>query len=519
MKWTAGYNNSVAYTNGYFQEQSPSFLNACLAMQRVTPPSGTTFTYCELGSGQGLTSLILAATHPEGEFYACDFNPVHVLSALSIRDEARLPNLTLLENSFSELADERVDLPLFDYITLHGVLSWISDETRAQVVRFLNRYLKPGGVVQVSYNVMAGCAQILPLQRLLSRGARRGGAGWEEASAMAKRLAGVDALHFARNPDSMARLQDFDTKDPRYLAHEYLHESWKPLYFADIARELEAAKLTYAGSARFACMAPVGWIGDEQRKLLDTVTDPVESEEMLDYLANRSFRSDIFVRGKVPLSDARLRQQAGHVHLWGKPGIAYNLAVELEHAVVTRNDGVHRTLFELLHDSEMTLAQVFDAPEFAGMTLDAILKAVRIAIAAGEISVRYGDIRPRVQADQLNDVLLSRAEWGEVWNALASPRLGGGEGVSTLDLLMIAALHKKADRTRALGEDIDELTSRVKRSLALTGLHLQMGETAVPQDDTEKRLAHIFANSGNKLIEHSTERGIWLAEKAKAELG
>src|SRR5260370_14389455 len=131
MSWTAGYKNSVAYTTGYYQEQSPTYLNACLAMQRVAPPSIEKFTYCERGCGQGLTSLILAATHPQGDFYACDFNPLHVLAAASIRDEAQLPNLTLLENSFGELAQGTVELPMFDYITMHGIISWVSDETRA----------------------------------------------------------------------------------------------------------------------------------------------------------------------------------------------------------------------------------------------------------------------------------------------------------------------------------------------------------------------------------------------------
>ena len=38
MSWAAGYNNSVAYTTGYYQEQSPTWLKAALAMQRVAPP-------------------------------------------------------------------------------------------------------------------------------------------------------------------------------------------------------------------------------------------------------------------------------------------------------------------------------------------------------------------------------------------------------------------------------------------------------------------------------------------------
>ncbi|MFT4433218.1 class I SAM-dependent methyltransferase [Caballeronia sp. 15715] len=152
-----------------------------------------------------------------------------MLAAASVRDEAKLPNLTLLENSFGELAQGAVELPMFDYITMHGIISWISDETRAQIVQFLKRYLKPGGVVQVSYNAMPGLAQVLPLQRLLMRGAAKGGDAWSGALELATKLADLDALHFKRNPDSLARVQGFPGLDPSYLVHEYLHENARRL--------------------------------------------------------------------------------------------------------------------------------------------------------------------------------------------------------------------------------------------------------------------------------------------------
>ncbi|MEA3089888.1 MAG: hypothetical protein QOJ04_1230 [Caballeronia sp.] len=506
MTWTAGYNNSIAYTTGYYHEQSPTFLNACLAMQRVSPPSLEKFTYCELGFGQGLTSLILAATHPNGDFYACDFNPLHVLGASSIRDEARLPNLTLLENSFGDLAQGQVELPMFDYITMHGIISWISDETRAQIMRFLTRYLKPGGVVQVSYNAMVGCAQVLPLQRLLmlgTAGAGEGGDAWTKASGLAAKMVNLDALHFKRNPDSQGRVEGFDKQDTRYLVHEYLHEKWTPFYFTDIAREMAGAKLSFAGSARFAHMSPVGWLGDAQRDMLETVADPIEAEELRDYFANRGFRSDIFVRGKAPLSDLRLREQAEHIHVWGNPAVPYKTEVKLEHAMLTRGDAFHKPLFDRLHGAEMTLAQVFDAPEFAGLSLDAILKLLRVSLAVGETFVRYGAAQPRATADRLNAVLLTKAERGEALGALASPRMGGGAGISVLDELMLAALHEKADPVKALTRDIDELIARVSRSLVATGLRLQVGGAEVSPEDTTTRLRHIFEDSGEKLIAHS----------------
>ncbi|KQR86141.1 hypothetical protein ASG35_25945 [Burkholderia sp. Leaf177] len=516
MTWTAGYNSSVAYTTGYYQEQSPSFLNACLVMQRVQPPSIEKFTYCELGFGQGLTSLILAATHPNGEFYACDFNPLHVLSASSVRDEARLPNLTLLENGFGDLAQGKVDLPLFDFITLHGIISWVSDETRAQIMQFLTRYLKPGGVVQISYNAMVGCAQIQPLQRLLMLGAGKGGDAWEKASELATKVKNLEALHFTRNPDSTGRVNGFNDLNKNYLVHEYLHAKWTPFHITDIAREMAEAKLSFAGSARFAHMTPVPWLGDDQRQMLETVNDPIEAEELRDYFANRGFRSDIFVRGKAQLSDIRLREQGRHVYLWGNASAVFKPEVSVEHATITRTDNSHKVLFDLLHRSETTLAQVFDAPELAGLSLDSILKMLRLSIAVGETMVRYGAEQPRAAADRLNAILLSRIERGEVWGALASPRQGGGAGVSVLDQLILASLHAKADPVKALTKDQDELVARVKRSLAATGLKLRVGDVDVAEEDTDQRLGHILEDSGKTLLAHAVELGFMAARKTAA---
>ncbi|MFT4433219.1 hypothetical protein [Caballeronia sp. 15715] len=111
-------------------------------------------------------------------------------------------------------------------------------------------------------------------------------------------------------------------------------------------------------------------------------------------------------------------------------------------------------------------------------------------------------------------MLLSRAEQGEKWNALASPRLGGGAGVGTLDLLMMASLHEKADRKKALSKDMDELTARVTRSLAAVGMQLRVGDVEVAPGDITRRMGHIFEDSGKTLIAHATELGFWAAQKA-----
>jgi hypothetical protein len=86
----------------------------------------------------------------------------------------------------------------------------------------------------------------------------------------------------------------------------------------------------------------------------------------------------------------------------------------------------------------------------------------------------------------------------------------------TLDLLMMASQHEQVDRKKALSKDMDELTARVARSLAITGLRLRVGEAEVAPGDITKRMAHIFEDSGKTLIAHSVERGFWAAQKTAA---
>ena len=123
MDWTAGYASDIEYTAGFYPEQAPGHLNLVCALNGNEPPSlAGPFTYFELGFGRGLTASVLAASNPRGTFYAADFNPAHVAGARELAAEAGLDNLTLLENSFEELAAGAVaGLPGFDYITLHGI--------------------------------------------------------------------------------------------------------------------------------------------------------------------------------------------------------------------------------------------------------------------------------------------------------------------------------------------------------------------------------------------------------------
>jgi len=149
-EWSSGYVADVGYTYGYYQELNP-LRTALLSLHAGIAPSEIT-TACELGFGQGL-SLNIHAAASDVDWSGTDFNPSHAAFARKLA-ELSGSGARLFDDAFADFA-RRDDIPDFDYIALHGIWSWISDENRAVIVDFVKRKLKVGGILYISYNTIA----------------------------------------------------------------------------------------------------------------------------------------------------------------------------------------------------------------------------------------------------------------------------------------------------------------------------------------------------------------------------
>jgi len=167
--WNSGYVTDLEYTHGFYRELEPGYLcYAALISGYLPPDTDSKFTYCELGCGNALSTNIIASAWPQGDFYGVDFNPSHIVNGTQLSKSAGLTNLKLLEADFRDLLDAH-DLPDFDFITIHGVLSWINDENRKAIQRFVLKKLKPGGILYLSYNCLPGWAAAMPVRELMKR--------------------------------------------------------------------------------------------------------------------------------------------------------------------------------------------------------------------------------------------------------------------------------------------------------------------------------------------------------------
>ena len=312
-----GYLTDVEYTGDFFPQLAPAWLAYIAAINGyAAPPLSGRFTWCELGCGKGLTTLLLAATHPTGDFHACDFNPAHIEYAERLRRAAGVSNAHFHPRSFAQMLD--AELPAFDFIVLHGVYSWVPDAVRGEIRALIRRRLKPGGLVLVSYNAMPGWAHIAadpPHDARLGRRRARATRSTRRAprsptSSSWRRTAPATSQRCPRRRriSSASREQDI-----RYVAHEYLTPHGDPFYFAEVAAPMRAIGLAFAGSMTPADNYPDLMVPEPFRRLLAAAPDRAALETQRDFVLNTSFRQDLYAaQPQAGLPDDLPLERLGH---------------------------------------------------------------------------------------------------------------------------------------------------------------------------------------------------------------
>src|SRR5580692_11674518 len=104
-QWNDGYVTDVAYTSNVYRETTPPWVAlTALLLGQLPPDLIRPFRYADLGCGNGMTAVFVAATCPQAEVWGFDFNPAHIETARNWAAAAGLTNITFVETSFAELA-------------------------------------------------------------------------------------------------------------------------------------------------------------------------------------------------------------------------------------------------------------------------------------------------------------------------------------------------------------------------------------------------------------------------------
>lgn len=507
-EWTSGYVVDVNYTHGFYRELSPAHLTYMCLLQGVQPPGRgiDPLTYCELGCGQGVTANLLAAANPHVQFFATDFNPSHIAGARSLAQAAKLKNIQLADDSFVEFL-ERKDLPDFDFITLHGIYSWITPDNRRAIVRFIRERLKPGGVVYISYNTMPGWSAVLPLRRLLlehaaSMGSRPRTTTIAAALEFVNRLSDLKARYFTSQPQLAARLKDLEKKDQNYVAHEYFNSELNPFYFMDVAKELAEAKLTWVGSAAPLEIADELHLSPEQVQLLSEIDDPDFRQTVRDHIVNQQFRRDIFVKGPLRLSKTVAMEESLDLRfVLSCQGSEVPKQIEGSRANVTINAELLEAMISAFGNGPRSVGDALSDPGLARLSPAELMRGINYLVGHGSCQPclpEHGLAERQVQTGRLNMAIADQARHGGKVNYLASSVTGSGIRADRItQLLWLGLQRNEKDVVQFVWKTLVKAGHRlVKDGENLATEDENLAEIRLRYADFESRLAPVWANLG-----------------------
>jgi SAM-dependent methyltransferase len=447
--WGGGYITDIAYLTGWYRQQSPGLLAlTCLlnGVEASVPAGDEPLQILELGCGQGFASLLLAASNPTWRITAIDFNPAHIAAARAWAAEARLENVTFLEADFATLAEDPVsrEIPQADFVTLHGVWSWIAPAVQDGIVRLLRDKVRPGGVVHVSYNVLPAWGPRMGLQRLIHDSGRllagRSDRRVEEGIKLAQSLFAAQALNL-RNPASTGQiLEQFVTLPVPYLAHEFMNENWRPCFMRDVADAFAEAKLEWVGAGHLIENFPELTLTGPQLAIQQRFDDPLMRELIKDMCIDRALRHDVFVRGARRITPAIRDATLMDVSL----GMAIPAdELPLEASVPVGKMELSRTFYlpvaRAMADAPKRVRELLNADGVQGRKDNpAEMVGIMVGLGFAEPAARPG-AGPGAAAMRLNQVTLRRMMRTDQINrpvAAASLRMGTAIPLTLLELFV-----------------------------------------------------------------------------------
>jgi methyltransferase-like protein len=242
-----------------------------------------------------------AYLHRGSSFVGVDLSQRHIDDAKSGVSTLGLANCEFRQMDVMEMS--AADFGKFDYITAHGLFSWIPDMARVKVLELYRALLSENGVGYISYSVYPGAHQ----REMVQRAMRYGSGGISDPTEKVEKAAGFlkflventtdRGIYKAALSHELNRHASHQGSD---IYHDDLSELNQAFYFHEFADLLGNAGLQYLAEAELHAMGTSD-ISPDAREFIDSVEDVVEREQYLDLLRGRVFRQTLVCHREMPL--------------------------------------------------------------------------------------------------------------------------------------------------------------------------------------------------------------------------
>ena len=289
------------YQSYPFAQSTPEKLATLATLFGMTPPKIETARVLELGCAEGGNLIPHAVHYPKGEYVGVDLSAVQINAGKKHIKELGLKNIELKHCSITDIDDS---FGKFDYIICHGVLSWVPDFVQDKIVEVSKKNLTKNGVAYISYNTLPGWNMVRTVRDMMMYHAK----SFEEADKVSQSRALLEfiknSLEGSDTPYAKALAQETELlskQGDNYIRHEHLEENNKQFYFNEFMGIANKKGLQYLSD----CSLPSMYLGNMKKEVaekLQEINDIVKTEQYIDFITNRRFRSSLLCHDDIKLN-------------------------------------------------------------------------------------------------------------------------------------------------------------------------------------------------------------------------
>jgi predicted O-methyltransferase YrrM len=289
--------DAVTYPSGTFLQTHPNRLAVLARMHGLSAPEVETARVLEIGGGDGLNVIAMAAAWPRATFVNIDLAENTIARGTAMIERAGLTNVHCIVGDILDLPT-RYPPGSFDYVIAHGVYAWVPQEVRDAIMALCAHVLSSEGMAFISFNAMPG-GHIRRILRDMTLHAIEGVQGNEA------RLAAAEAFladYRTAKPDDddivrgLRKQAEAMLSRPRAgLFHDELGPVFAPHSLTEVAHHAAMHGLEFltdAGSGR----TQDGLLGDDEQAGPDPTAQVLRHAQREDYEELRYFRQIVLVR-------------------------------------------------------------------------------------------------------------------------------------------------------------------------------------------------------------------------------
>jgi SAM-dependent methyltransferase len=398
------------------------------------------FSYCELDCGSATTETLLAASNPQGNFYAIDRRSALIEKGDALAKDGNVRNIVFHRASLEAALD--LSLPPLDYIVVDGIYSWVPLRERAFVLAFVRKFLRPGGAVVVSYNARPGWNRLDPFRRLVREATRGVRAEPKQRFAVAReiyaRLLEAKAQSLLATGLTASAFAELATLPDDVLAVDYLNDFAEPLYITEVAADFAAIECVLAGAVDMALSLPALQPHEPYKSILERLPTISGRELAKDMLLDTRFRRDVFVRGGQRLSaDNHDMVMNGLAFALEQPADLVRYRAKSTLGDMDFDNPHARRLVELLSRGPRTLGELVSQSTDQNVEFQTVVGNVHALIITGQLRPVYRGTKDAVDcARRLQAAIRHRAASDEAVGYLPSP-FGTSFAVPVLDQVLM----------------------------------------------------------------------------------